>query len=83
MTKAEGVKRHEERTGKPGAVSEKFQIDSGEDNLCVRRRLGFTKNKFVILSVEAPAWQGAKTPEYLDIPSFLNAARRDASVSKM
>jgi len=32
MTKAEGVKRHEERTGKPGAVGEKFQIDNGEDN---------------------------------------------------
>jgi hypothetical protein len=30
-----------------------------------------------------PAWQGAKTQEYLDIPSFHNAARRDAPVSKM
>jgi hypothetical protein len=28
------------------------------------------------LGVEAPAWQGAKTQEYPDIPSFRNAARR-------
>jgi hypothetical protein len=39
--------------------------------------------KYAILGVEAPAWQGAKTQEYLDIPSFRNAARRDASASKM
>jgi hypothetical protein len=26
------------------------------------------------LGVEAPAWQGAKTQEYLDILSFRNAA---------
>jgi hypothetical protein len=44
---------------------------------------GSRKNKFAILGVEAPAWQGAKTQEYLDIPSFRNAARRDASASKM
>jgi hypothetical protein len=35
------------------------------------------------LGVEAPAWQGAKVQEYLDIPSFRNAARRDASADKM
>jgi hypothetical protein len=35
------------------------------------------------LGVEAPAWQGVKKQEYLDIPSFRNAARRDASASKM
>jgi len=40
-------------------------------------------NKFTILGVEARVWQGAKTQEYLDIPSFHNAARRDASVYKM
>ena len=40
-------------------------------------------NKFTILGVEAPVWQGAKTQEYLDIPSFRNAARRDASAYKM
>ncbi|MGB8334623.1 MAG: hypothetical protein WCE56_09025 [Desulfobacterales bacterium] len=45
--------------------------------------LGSRKNKFAILGVEAPAWQGAKTQEYLDIPSFRNAARRDASAPKM
>ena len=28
------------------------------------------------LGVEAPAWQGAKVQEYLDIPSFRNAAKR-------
>jgi hypothetical protein len=33
--------------------------------------------------VEAPDWQGAKTQEYLDIPSFRNAAKRDASAYKM
>jgi hypothetical protein len=44
---------------------------------------GSRKNKFAILGVEAPAWQGAKTQEYLDIPSFRNAVRRDASASKM
>ena len=40
------------------------------------RAKGSRKNKFAILGVEAPAWQGAKTQEYLDIPSFRNAARR-------
>jgi hypothetical protein len=38
---------------------------------------------FAILGVEVPAWQGVKTQEYLDIPSFRNAARRDASASRM
>ena len=47
------------------------------------RAKGSRKNKFAILGVEAPAWQGAKTQEYLDIPSFRNAARRDASASKI
>jgi hypothetical protein len=32
---------------------------------------------------EAPGRQGTKTQEYLDIPSFRNAAGRDASASKM
>jgi hypothetical protein len=44
---------------------------------------GSRKNKFAILGVEALAWQGAKTQEYLDIPSFRNAARRGASASKL
>ncbi len=44
---------------------------------------GSRKNKFTILGVEAPVWEGVKTQEYLDIPSFRNAARRDASVYKM
>jgi hypothetical protein len=35
------------------------------------------------LAVEAPGWQGAKVLEYLDIPSFRNAARWDASAAKM
>jgi hypothetical protein len=35
------------------------------------------------LGVEALVWQGAKTQEYLDIPSFRNAAKRDASAFKM
>jgi len=30
-----------------------------------------------------PVRQGAKTQEYLDIPSFRNAAGRDASAFKM
>jgi hypothetical protein len=44
---------------------------------------GSRKNKFTILGVEAPDWQGAKGQEYLDIPSFRNAAGRDASAYKM
>jgi len=39
-------------------------------------------NTFTILGVVAPVWQGAKTKEYLDIPSFRNAAKRDASTYK-
>ena len=35
------------------------------------------------LGAEAPGWQGAKAQEYLDIPRFSNAARRDASADKM
>ena len=44
---------------------------------------GSRNNKFAILGVKAPGQQGAKTQEYLDIPSFCNAAGRDASASKM
>jgi hypothetical protein len=44
---------------------------------------GSRKNKFTILGVAAPGGQGAKTQEYLDIPSFRNAARRDAAAYKM
>jgi hypothetical protein len=44
---------------------------------------GSLKNKFAILSVESPVWQGAKAQEYQDIPSFRNAVRRDASALKM
>ena len=44
---------------------------------------GSRKNKLVIFGVEAPAWQGVKTQEYLYIPSFRNAARQDASASRM
>jgi hypothetical protein len=33
---------------------------------------GSEKNKVAILGVEAPGRQGAKTQEYLDIPSFRN-----------
>jgi hypothetical protein len=36
-----------------------------------------------ILGVEATGRQGAKTEEYLDIPSFRNATGRDASAAKM
>ena len=44
---------------------------------------GSRKNKFAILGVEAPGRQGAKTQEYLDIPSFRNTDGRDASAYKM
>ncbi|MGA8240248.1 MAG: hypothetical protein WB818_06705 [Desulfobacterales bacterium] len=44
---------------------------------------GSRKNKLAILGDEAPDRQGAKTQEYLDIPSFRNAVGRDASASKM
>jgi hypothetical protein len=47
------------------------------------RLKGSHKNKFAILSVEAPVWQGAKAQEYQDIPSFRNAAMRDGSALKM
>jgi hypothetical protein len=40
---------------------------------------GSRKNKFTILGVEAPVWQGAKVQEHRDISSFRNAARQDAS----
>jgi hypothetical protein len=33
--------------------------------------------------MEVPVGQGSKTLEYLDIPSFRNAAGRDASTYKM
>jgi hypothetical protein len=48
-----------------------------------KKAKGSLKNKFAILSVEAPVWQGAKVQEYQDIPSFRNAVRRDASALKM
>ncbi|MCK5507072.1 MAG: hypothetical protein KAI50_00940 [Desulfobacterales bacterium] len=44
---------------------------------------GLVKNKFAILSVDVPVWQGAKAQEYQDIPSFCNVAMRDASALKM
>jgi hypothetical protein len=44
---------------------------------------GSRKNKLAILGVEAPGRQGAKMQEYLDIPSFHNAAGRDVSAFKM
>ena len=43
---------------------------------------GSRKQKFTILGVEAPVWQGVKMQESLDMPSFHNAARRDASAYK-
>jgi hypothetical protein len=36
----------------------------------------------MILGVEAPGRQSAKAQEYRDIPSFRNAAGRDASAYK-
>jgi len=45
--------------------------------------LGSRKNKFTILGVEAPVWQGAKTQQYLDIPSFRIAGGQDESAYKM
>jgi hypothetical protein len=44
---------------------------------------GSRENKFTILGVAAPGRQDAKTQEYLDIPSFRNAARMDAAAYKM
>jgi len=44
---------------------------------------GSRKNKFTILGVEAPGWQGSKVQEYRDIPNFRNAAKRDESAHKM
>ena len=46
------------------------------------RFLGFT-NKFPILGVEVPVWQDAKPQDNLDMPSFRNAAGRDASSFKI
>ncbi len=48
-----------------------------------KHTLGSRENKFTILGVEAPAWQGVKVMEYRDILSFHNVARRDASAYKM
>ena len=50
---------------------------------CTHWTKGSLKNNFTFLSVEAPVWQGAKTPEYAYISSFRNAARRDGSTVKM
>jgi hypothetical protein len=44
---------------------------------------GSREDKFAILGVEAPGRQGAKTQEYLDIPSIRNTDGRDASAYKM
>jgi hypothetical protein len=44
---------------------------------------GSRKNKFAILSVEVPGWQGARALAYQDMASFRNAARRDASALKI
>jgi hypothetical protein len=58
--------------------------DTGIDHQSPRiNPYGLTKNKFAFLGVEAPDRQGAKTQEYLDIPSFRNTAERDASAAKM
>ena len=43
---------------------------------------GSHKNKLAILNVEAPAWLRSESLEYLDIPSFRNVARQDASALK-
>jgi hypothetical protein len=50
---------------------------------CLEVLKGSRKNKFTVLGVEAPVWQGAKPKEYRDIMSFRNAVRRDASANKM
>jgi hypothetical protein len=59
------------------------EIKRGDDTGSITVVKGSRRNKFTILGVEASDWQGAKTQEYLDIPSFRNAARRDASAYKM
>jgi hypothetical protein len=53
------------------------------DRLGADQSKGSRKNKFAILGVEATGRQGAKTQEYLDIPSFRNTAGRDASADEM
>jgi hypothetical protein len=44
---------------------------------------GSRKNKFAILGVEAPGWQGVKSLEYQDIPFFFGVAERDSSAAKI
>jgi len=44
---------------------------------------GSQKNKFAFLADEAPGLQDAKKQEYLDMPSFRNAAGRHGSAFKM
>jgi hypothetical protein len=58
-------------------------IDVQNVKLFLSEPEGSRRNKFTILGVEAPGWQGANTQEYLDIPSFRNAASWDASAYKM
>ena len=57
--------------------------ETGSESMGSGDPKGSSKNKLAILGVEAPGWQGSKTEEYLDIPSFRNAASRDASAYKM
>jgi hypothetical protein len=52
-----------------------------EEPVVLNGTKGSRKNKVAILGVEATGRQGAKTQEYLDIPSFRNTAGRDASAS--
>jgi hypothetical protein len=44
---------------------------------------GSRKNNLAILGVEAPAWKGVNSPEYLDISKFCNANGREASAFRM
>jgi hypothetical protein len=68
-----------------GLLSEKGNQTCGQGTpitaTCTAK--GSRKNKFAVLGVEASGRQGAKTEEYLDIPCYRNAARRDAATVKM
>jgi hypothetical protein len=67
----------------PAAIEQPHSDDSSPVMFTFFDAKGSRKNEFAILGVDAPAWQFAKMRKYLDNPRFRNAARWDASASKM
>jgi hypothetical protein len=67
----------------PAAIEQPHSGDRSPAMFSFFDAKGSRKNEGAILRVEALAWQFAKMRKYLDNPSFHNAARWNASASKM